>query len=142
MLSSRPTLTVDTDMTTSSTRLRDLLEGQPGIRQALVFGSVASGDAGPGSDLDIAVEANHPLDAAEKARLIEVLAAATGRPVDLIDLKTVGEPLLGQILKHGQRILGSNADHAALIRRHVFNSEDFQPYIDRMLLERRRAWIG
>lgn len=129
-------------MATAENQLRDILQTQPGIRQAWVFGSVAAGKARADSDLDIAVEADHPLSADEKRRLIATLAAATGRPVDLIDIRTVGEPLLGQILKHGQRLFGSNADHAALIRRHVFDSEDFVPYIKRLLRERRQAWTG
>jgi predicted nucleotidyltransferase len=123
----------------TANRLREILESHPGIRQAVVFGSVASGKANPGSDLDIAVEADRPLSAAEKMRLIADLAVATGRPIDLIDLKTAGEPLLGQILQHGQRILGSNTDYAALIRRHLFDAEDFLPYAQRMLHEREQA---
>ncbi|GGJ99618.1 hypothetical protein GCM10011394_06010 [Luteimonas terricola] len=103
---------------------------------------MAAGRAHPGSDLDIAVEADHPLDAREKTALIEAFASATGRPVDLIDLKTASGPLLAQILKHGRRILGSDSDHAELIRRHLFDAEDFQPYVERMLRERRQAWIG
>ena len=129
-------------MSTTLPQVRRVLESHPHIRQALVFGSVASGRARPDSDLDLAVEADHPLGAREKTRLIEALAAATGRPVDLIDLKTASGPLLGQILRHGRRILGSEDDHAELMRRHLFDVEDFQPYVDRMLRERRQAWIG
>lgn len=125
-----------------SASLRTVLEKQPRIRQALVFGSVASGRARADSDLDIAVDAGRPLGPDDRLALIEVLALACGRTVDLIDLRTVGEPLLGQILKHGQRIIGSDADHAELVRRHVFDAEDFQPYVDRMLRERRRTWTG
>ena len=122
--------------------LRELLQGRFGLRQAFVFGSLARGGARPDSDLDIAVQADHPLSADQAATLIDALAAACGRPVDLIDLKAVGEPLLGQILAHGQRLFGSDEDHAALVRRHVFDTEDFLPYARRMLRERRRAWIG
>jgi predicted nucleotidyltransferase len=129
-------------MTLTPHDLREILENHPGIRQAVVFGSVVSGNAKPDSDLDIAIEADRPISAEEKIRLIEDLAAATGRPIDLIDLKTAGEPLLGQILQNGQRILGSNADYAALIRRHLFDAEDFLPYAQRMLHERKQAWIG
>ena len=129
-------------MATIPAELRDVLRGHPYIRQALLFGSLASGRSRPDSDLDIAVEADRPLQPAEKARLIEALAAAFGRPVDLIDLKAASGPLLGQILKHGQRILGNDSDHAELIRRHLFDVEDFQPYVERMLRERRQAWIG
>ena len=122
--------------------LRKVLEQQPGIRQALLFGSLASGRAHAGSDLDLAVEAERPLTAREKANLIAALAAATGRPVDLVDLKTAGEPLLGQILKNGVRILGSTDDQAALLYRHLLDNADFQPCVDRILRERRQAWIG
>lgn len=129
-------------MSTTLSQVRDVLERQPGIRQALVFGSVASGMARADSDLDIAVDAGRPLDAAARIGLIQALAAATGRAVDLIDLRTAGEPLLGQILKHGRRVVGSDAERAELIRRHLFDAEDFLPYVERMLQERRRAWIG
>jgi hypothetical protein len=54
------------------------------------------------SDIDLAVQMAAPLGACEKMELIANTAAATGRPIDLIDLRTVGEPLLGQILKHGK----------------------------------------
>lgn len=128
-------------MAATAAQLRQVLENHPGIRQALIFGSVATGRASPDSDLDIAVEADHPLGAAEKIRLIEDLTVASGRPIDVIDLKTVSVPLLGQILSRGRRILGTNADHSELVRRHLFDAADFQPYVDRMLRERRQQWI-
>jgi hypothetical protein len=82
------------------------------------------------------------LAAADKIALIENLAQATGLPIDLIDLKLAGEPLLGQILKHGVRLLGSDEDYAALLTRHLFDAADFLPYRRRILAERRQAWIG
>lgn len=129
-------------MTDDLTRVRDILARQSNIRQALVFGSTASGTARMESDLDIAVETGRPMSMAERIELIEVLAAVSGRPIDLIDLRTVGEPLLGQILSHGRRLIGNNTDYAALIRRHLFDAEDFLPYAERMVRERRQAWIG
>ena len=60
---------------------------------------------------------------------------------DLIDLRTVGEPLLGQIMQHGVRILGSDVLHAQYMTRHVMNAADFMPYQARILQERRQAWI-
>ena len=77
-----------------------------------------------------------------KIALIEKLAQATGLPIDLIDLKNVGVPLLGQILKHGIRLLGSDTDYAALLSRHLLDAADFLPYRNRILAERRQAWIG
>ncbi|MHB1273893.1 MAG: hypothetical protein ACYCZD_14215 [Rhodanobacter sp.] len=54
----------------------------------------------------------------------------------------MSNPLLGQTLKPGQRIRGEAADLAPLMQRHVYAMEDFMPYVERMLEERRQAWIG
>jgi predicted nucleotidyltransferase len=114
----------------------------PEIELAIVFGSVARGEARRDSDVDVAVQLSTSLGVDEKMQLITELAAMTGRPVDLIDLRTVGEPLLGQILKHGQQIRGETVDLAPLMQRHVYAMEDFMPYVERMLEERKQAWIG
>jgi predicted nucleotidyltransferase len=113
-----------------------------GLELAFVFGSVARGAARADSDLDVAVQAAQPLDHSQKLALIGELAEATGRAVDLIDLRTVGEPLLGQILTHGHRLLGSAEAHGRLLSRHLIDAADFLPYAQRILDERRRAWIG
>jgi predicted nucleotidyltransferase len=122
--------------------IRESLQCRGDVRQAIIFGSTAVNRARPDSDLDIAVDLGHRISPDEKQSLIGDLALVAGRPVDLVDLHTAGEPLLGQILSHGQRLIGSDTDYAALIRRHVFDSEDFLPYVERLLRERRRAWIG
>lgn len=126
----------------STEKVAAVLANHPDIRVAIVFGSVARGSADQNSDVDVAIQAAEPMNAEEKLQLIGELAAATGRPVDLIDLSTVGEPLLGQILKHGRMIRGTTADRARLMQRHVYALEDFMPYVERTLAERRRAWIG
>ena len=118
------------------------LDSQPGIRLAMLFGSLAAGRERADSDLDLAVDAGHCLTADEKLSLVNALAERTGRPVDVVDLRTVGEPLLGQILRHGKKILGGGTCYADLIRRHIFDQEDYLPYRTRILAERRRAWIG
>ena len=123
-------------------QLRAVLAAFPHIELALLFGSVARSDERPQSDLDIAVGARHALSAAQKIALIEALAERTGRPIDLVDLRTVGEPLLGQILRHGRRLLGSDKAYGQLISRHLFDQADFVPYHARILAERRAAWIG
>ncbi|RMF20751.1 MAG: nucleotidyltransferase domain-containing protein [Deltaproteobacteria bacterium] len=114
----------------------------PEIRLVIVFGSLAEGAGRRDSDVDVAVGASRPLTADQKLSLTGDLAEATGRPVDVIDLRTAGEPLLGQILSGGRRIAGSDEEYAALITRHLIDSADFLPYRDRILAERRRAWIG
>lgn len=118
------------------------IDTQPGIRLVILFGSLAAGREQANSDLDLAVDAGHRLTAGEKLALMNELADRTGRPVDLVDLHTVGEPLLGQILRHGKRLFGSETCYADLIRRHLFDQADYLPYRTRILAERRRVWIG
>ena len=123
-------------------QLRGVLAGFPSVLLAVLFGSVALGRQRPDSDLDIAIAASQALTAAEKIAIIEALAERTGRPVDLIDLKVVAEPLLGQIVRHGRRLLGSDSAYGQLISRHLFEQADFMPYRTRVLAERRAAWTG
>ena len=54
----------------------------------------------------------------------------------------VAEPLLGQIVRHGRRLLGSDSAYGQLISRHLFEQADFMPYRARVLAERRAAWAG
>lgn len=123
-------------------QLKEVFAHFPEIALALVFGSVAAGRQRTDSDLDIAVAAERALTVDEKMLLIDALAERTGRPVDLIDLNVVSEPLLGQIVRHGRRILGSDTQYGNLISRHLFEQADFMPYRTRLLAERRMAWIG
>jgi predicted nucleotidyltransferase len=123
-------------------QVRRVIEKFPMIELGLLFGSVAAGLQRPDSDLDIAVAANRRLTAEEKMDIIASLAEATGRPIDLVDLRQAGEPLLGQILTHGWRLMGSDLAYAPWITRHVLNQADFVPYRNRVLAERRAAWIG
>ena len=112
------------------------------IDLAIVFGSVAKNQAGAESDLDIAINTQTPLSVKEKIEIISALAEATGRPIDLVDLREVGEPLLGQIVQHGQMIIGSPTQKAALLSKHLIDAADFSPYQTRILAERRNAWIN
>lgn len=127
---------------TDSTAIKQVLDRHPIIRLAVLFGSLAKGEAGRDSDLDLAVSADRPLECHEKMQLIAELADALGRPVDLVDIFTVGEPLLGQIITRGKRILGDDTRFAVMLSKHLFNQADFMPYQSRILKERRQAWIG
>lgn len=126
----------------SDASLRKVLSQFPTLVLAMVFGSVASGRARSDSDLDIAVTAGRPLSVDEKIAMITSLSDSTGRPVDLVDLSTVSEPLLGQVIRHGRRLLGSDSAYGRLLSRHLFEQADFMPYRKRILAERRLKWIG
>lgn len=121
--------------------IKEVLMHFPQICFAILFGSVALGRQKPESDLDIAIAANHLLSVNEKMAIMSALAERIGRPVDLIDLSVVSGPLLGQVVRHGRRILGSDKQYGELLTRHLFEQADFMPYRDRILAERRRAWI-
>src|SRR5664279_311047 len=98
----KPMTTMDATSQSPQTidaQLKEVLTHFPKIAFAMLFGSVAAGRQRAESDLDIAVAAKQALTANEKIALINALASSTGRPIDLIDLKVVSEPLLGQILR-------------------------------------------
>lgn len=124
------------------TLLRDVLNRHPAILLAILFGSLTTGKANHDSDLDLAIDMGRPLEPREKMQLIAELAEALGRPVDLVDLFSAGEPLLGQIITRGKRILGEDARYAFMLSKHLFNQADFMPYRSRILRERRQAWLG
>lgn len=122
-------------------QLRGLLSEHPEIVLAIVFGSTAKGEDRRDSDLDIAVVADPPLDSAGQQELVRRVSAQCGRPVDLVDIRTAGQPLLGQVFR-GVRVLGKDEVYAQELSRHLIDQEDFNPLRRRILRERREAWIG
>lgn len=124
-------------------QLTQMLSADPTLHLVILFGSVASGEARPDSDIDIAVAGDAPPTAQAKLGLIKTIAQHTGRPVDLVDLRTAGEPLLGQILRKGVRLVMRDSRLLAkLISQHIRETEDFLPYRRRILEKRSQAWIG
>jgi uncharacterized protein len=120
--------------------LIDFFSHQTDIRLAILFGSAASDRLQPESDVDVAVLAAQPLSAERKAKLMGATALLSGRPVDLVDLRSAGQPLLGQILQ-GQQIKGSTDMLAQLAYRNVIERADFLPLVERALTYRRNLWI-
>jgi uncharacterized protein len=120
-----------------------LLARYPTIKLGILFGSLAEERATPESDLDLGVAAAESLDTAMKTALIEALAEISGRPVDLVDLRVVSGPILQHVLTRGKLIYCIDRTlYAALIRTMLFNQSDMMPYYERILAERRKAWIG
>ncbi len=134
-----PTPQILVAMSLESTRAA--LAKHPYLRLAIVFGSVARGGARRDSDVDVAVQADHALTADQKQGLIEDIGLATGRPVDLVDLKTAGIPLLGEILRHGIRLFGNDDDYARAALRNIGLNEDLGPAVQAVLDERNRQWL-
>jgi len=131
----------DTAATTID-RVTDALSAEPDVRLAYAFGSTVAGAAQFDSDLDVAVLTARPLDATRRAELIGLLADTAGRPVDLIDLSTAGVMVLGSVFREGRRLIcRDRRAREQLMTRLLFETEDFLPYRERMLRQRREAWI-
>lgn len=123
-------------------KLTRLLRSHGGVTAAWLFGSVAAGSAGMSSDVDVAVLGPTPLSSDEKKELIERLAHAAGRPVDLIDLQTTRGPIVGRILQDGRRLFCDDTTlYAELLKRWWFDKADWIPYRRRILKTRRERWI-
>ena len=113
------------------------LSENPEIELALVFGSLASGQARPDSDIDVAVYPKNPLDHRSLQALSDQIASATGRPVDIIDLTKADGALLRQILRSGKILFSKRPSIMGfLMERLLIWQEDFEPAIQAMLASR------
>jgi predicted nucleotidyltransferase len=114
----------------------------PYLRQVVIFGSLAKGKGSESSDLDVAVLGTASLTTAQRHDITTALALHVNRPIDLVDLATVGQPLLDQIVASGVQVIGTPQQWGDLVFRNILDQEDFVPYQDRILRGRRAAWIG
>ncbi len=81
---------------------RDIIvDALPDVLAIYVYGSFASGDERPQSDLDLAVLLPAKREITDLLGLIGELAMRIGRDVDLIDLSRVGDVVRREVLLHG-----------------------------------------
>lgn len=73
----------------------------PGTAAVYRFGSTATGDAGRGSDVDIAFLPAHAVDPVRRFEVQEEIAALLRRDVDLVDLRSASTVLRMQVLSGG-----------------------------------------
>lgn len=74
----------------------------PELQAIYVFGSVATGQDRPHSDVDLAVLVRRPLGGETRWRLQERIAAELGRDVDLVDLREASTVMQVQVLRTGR----------------------------------------
>jgi predicted nucleotidyltransferase len=74
----------------------------PGLAAVYLFGSRAREDAGPDSDIDLAVLTLDNLDPVERWKLQEDLAARAHQNVDLVDLRRASTVMRVQVLRDGR----------------------------------------
>ena len=122
-------------------RLARVLGDEGDVVLAIAFGSVAAGADEAESDVDMAVWTD-PAPTPERMRdLIRVIALETGRPVDLVDLRSAGVALRREILRHGRTLVERDTSlRAQLIVRMLGDVEDLLPYVERIHRERRERW--
>jgi len=95
-----------------------------------LFGSFAKGRGQNHSDIDLVIELDKQMTAETKLQLLQSLGEITDRSIDLVDLKTVGEPLLNQIILYGKQLKGSQQQLINLSIKNVNMMQDFVPYIE------------
>lgn len=132
----------DTPTDTETLAIRAALGQFPALEIALIFGSVATGRARADSDLDIAVQFPKRMPAELYIAMMNALIDATGRVVDLIDLRTVGGELFGQIMKRHVKLIGAEPMMVALRARHMGHETDFMPYYRAQRRARLEQWIA
>ncbi|WP_374490341.1 nucleotidyltransferase domain-containing protein [Zoogloea sp.] len=84
----------------------------PGLLAVHAFGSRIQGQAGPGSDLDLAVLVAGYADPLSLFDLAGDLADLAGCPVDLLDLRAASTVMQYQIVTRGERWWAADAQAA------------------------------
>jgi predicted nucleotidyltransferase len=81
------------------------------VQAVYVFGSHARGDAGPASDLDVAVLTRTAIDPIVRWEVQERIASALGRAVDVVDLRAASAVMRVMVLGEGHLIFdGARAE--------------------------------
>jgi predicted nucleotidyltransferase len=107
-------------------RLEDVLAARlraAGAVYATVFGSVARGQARRDSDIDVAVSFGKPMSSDLRAAMIGIVAEASGRGVDLVDLETAEGLILARALGGTEILCDSVATRRRMAER-LLRSED------------------
>lgn len=94
-----------------------------GAAYAVLFGSVARGEARPESDVDVAVSFGKPMSADLRMAVTGLVAEAAGRSVDLVDLESADGLILARALGGREILCESAAARQRMIDR-LRRSED------------------
>jgi predicted nucleotidyltransferase len=110
--------------------LRRVLDAEPDVAYAVLFGSRANDTARPDSDVDIAIglTVGAARDVGTLGRLAARLESAAGRAVDLVLLDEAPAPLAYRIFRNGHVLV--ERDHAAFTARKaraLLDYLDFKP---------------
>ena len=92
--------------------LRDVLAAESSVLLAYLFGSAARGQQGQGSDVDVAVLAEAPLDLDGLALLTERCQRAISfrHRVDVVDLRAASPVLAAEVVRDGIVLVQRDAE--------------------------------
>jgi len=76
----------------------------PDVLAVYLFGSAATGELRPDSDIDLAILCTTPLPTVRLWSLAQSLAVSAGRDVDLIDLQSASTVVRAQVISTGKRV--------------------------------------
>lgn len=99
-----------------------LKEAVPDLSAVYAFGSQVSGEAGPESDLDVALTSDESLGAEALWDLSSRLAGIVGCHVDLLDLRSASTVMQYRIVTTGQR-LWARDEQAALYETFILSQK-------------------
>ena len=111
--------------------IKEHLEGRFGLDALWLFGSEATGSAGPFSDIDLAGLFRTRPSALDLLEARGALGALLGRDVDLLDLQRVSPIVAMQVLRHGRLLVDANPR-----RRHQAVSATASRYEDLRIVRR------
>ncbi len=121
--------------------LAPLWSEYPDVQCGFVYGSAATGRLKAASDVDLAVAGHGPLSAETMLRLREDCAARLHRDVDLIDLHRATGVLLRNALRGVCIYAREGGVRYPLMRRLIYDQEDFHPLRRRIMEGRRRRLV-
>jgi predicted nucleotidyltransferase len=115
---------------------RGLVDALPEATAIYLFGSIAAGDSGRSSDIDLAVLASEPIAIERLARAREHLAELARRDVDLIDLARVPTVMQAQIVSTGRVLRDADPGHRERFETIVYSAYAHLNEERREILER------
>jgi len=96
-------------------KIRATLELRPEVLEAYLFGSFARGEAGPTSDIDVAIFLDDALDASARGLLVaeltaELMRALGSNAVDVAALNGAAPLLYHRVLRDGERLFARDLE--------------------------------
>lgn len=124
-------------------RLGQILEKIPEVKVAYIYGSHASKNARPDSDLDVGISASHKLSVDDLLKYKLLLEKKLNIDVDLVDMYHQEGLLLKEILTKGTCIVNRDSGlNLRFIQKLYSFTEDYEPLYRKMLVAKLDNFLG